>query len=307
MEPHSQNDSGACGAAAGPQLRIGILAERRYLSQSQPSGMIASLRALGHQVMVIDPEAAYYELNDAHWLTSLNLVVARGRSWAVLCLLNWAEARGIPTVNQRAAIAAVHNKAEMAVALTSADVPTPLTLLGPTHNLARGTDARVYPLVIKPVFGDNGRGLHLVNNPQELAALEWPEPFALAQQFVPGNGYDLKLYAIGDEIWAVRKPSMFDRNGKHKPSATLGKSPRAELLPLSPDWEELARRCGRLFGLELYGLDCMETPNGPVVIEVNEFPNYTGVPGADEKLAEYIVCRAQGEKQRGRETCESVS
>src|SRR5207245_441628 len=162
---------GAVGEDAAAHLKISGVelkhvesAERRYLSQSQPSGMIASLRALGHQVMVIDPEAAYYELNDAHWLTSLNLVVARGRSWAVLCLLNWAEARGIPTVNQRAAIAAVHNKAEMAVALTSADVPTPLTLLGPTHNLARGTDARVYPLVIKPVFGANGRGLHLVTN-----------------------------------------------------------------------------------------------------------------------------------------------
>src|SRR5207245_8779069 len=67
------NDSGACGAAAGPQLRIGILAERRYLSQSQPSGTIASLRALGHQVMV---DRKSTRLNSSHGSIS----------YAVFCL-----------------------------------------------------------------------------------------------------------------------------------------------------------------------------------------------------------------------------
>jgi glutathione synthase/RimK-type ligase-like ATP-grasp enzyme len=48
-----------------------------------------------------------------------------------------------------------------------------------------------------------------------------------------------------------------------------------------------------LFGLELYGVDCIETPNGPVVIEVNDFPNYSGVPGSDQLLADHVIFRAK--------------
>jgi ribosomal protein S6--L-glutamate ligase len=59
---------------------------------------------------------------------------------------------------------------------------------------------------------------------------------------------------------------------------------------------ELAHSCGRLFGLELFGLDCIETHDGLRVIEVNEFPNYTLVPGANQKLAGYVVRRARHER-----------
>jgi ribosomal protein S6--L-glutamate ligase len=213
----------------------------------------------------------------------------------LLCLLTWAEALAVPTINCHAAIAAVHNKAEMAVTLDRARVPTPITLLGPTQSLACRAAAWQYPLVLKPLFGDNGRGLQVVKSPEEMTRLRWNEPFALAQQFVPSSDVDLKLYAIGDEVWAVRKPSPLGRNGKqpfHRAiGGAIGQNPPIELLEAPPALEQLARRCGRLFGLELYGVDCIETPEGPVVIEVNEFPNYTGVPEADEKLADHIISR----------------
>ena len=57
--------------------------------------------------------------------------------------------------------------------------------------------------------------------------------------------------------------------------------------------ETLARRCADLFGLELFGVDCIETPEGILVIEVNDFPNYSGVDGANEKLAEYVIRAAR--------------
>ena len=115
------------------QHQIGVVAEPRYLSQSQPNGMISALRARGYRVNLFDPGASSYELGDERWLTGLDLIVARGRSWGLLCLLSWAEACGIPTVNCRAAIAAVHNKADMAVTLTAARVPTPVTLTPPAN------------------------------------------------------------------------------------------------------------------------------------------------------------------------------
>ena len=97
----------------------------------------------------------------------------------------------------------------------------------------------------------------------------------------------------------MRKPSPLGRNGA-RPSS-------AEVVALSPALRGLARRCGSLFGLELYGLDCLETPEGLVVIEVNEFPNYTGVPKADAKLADYVIRRAHGETRGEKRPCASGS
>lgn len=274
-------------------LHIGVLVEQRYLVQAQPAGLRAALRARGHHVPMIDPQRISYEMGNDGWLDGLDLVIGRGRSWALLCLLAWAEAHGVMTINRRASIAGVHNKAEMAVALAVGNVPTPETHFGSVDRLAREVADTSFPLILKPIFGDNCQGLRVVSIREELAGSKWPEPVALAQSFLPGNGYDLKLYGIGEDIWAVRKPSPLLPNGTPSSDESNGRSSIAELLPTTPALQELGRRCGALFGLELFGVDCIQTPEGPVVIEVNEFPNYTGVPDAGEKLADYVIKRVQ--------------
>ncbi|MEK6655794.1 MAG: hypothetical protein AABY92_11690, partial [Thermodesulfobacteriota bacterium] len=78
-------------------------------------------------------------------------------------------------------------------------------------------------------------------------------------------------------------------------AATGHAAAKIEHISLTKELKDLGRRLGRLFGLELYGVDCIESPDGPSVIEVNEFPNYTGVPDADRRLAGYVT-RARGRK-----------
>jgi ribosomal protein S6--L-glutamate ligase len=62
-------------------------------------------------------------------------------------------------------------------------------------------------------------------------------------------------------------------------------------VELTSSLRQLALDCAALFGLELFGVDCVVTGGGPVVIEVNDFPNYTGVPDADEALADHVLAR----------------
>lgn len=281
VTPHHTEKSQSC---------VAVIAERRYLSQSQPSGMIDALKGQGHSVLVIDPEENTFTAQNLSWTQGIDVVVARGRSWGVLLLLEWLERRGIRSVNSRSAIAAVHNKAEMTVALASAGIPIPRTVLGRPQHIAPQLAADDFPVIVKPVFGDNCRGLEVVYSRDELAALRWPDPLAIVQKFIPGAPYDLKLYCIGREVWAVRKPSPLI--GAVLPGQAM-KSP--ELAALTPAWEKLARRCGEVFGLELFGVDCIETEDGLVVIEVNEFPNYSSVPGADEKLSNYVVASTRQE------------
>ena len=270
--------------------RVAVIVERRYLSHAQPQGMIRGLRAIGHSVEVIDPEDRVLETSDSSWTRDIDIAVARGRSWGVLCLLESLERHAVPVINPRAAIAAVHNKAEMTVRLASAGIPIPRTWIGSPRQIARQLLPDDFPVIVKPIFGDNCRGLELVHDREHLEALERQEPTAVVQRFVSGLEFDLKLYCIGKEVWAVRKPSAL--LAQFFPQAAQ-LSP--EVMPLTESWRSLALHCGQVFGLELYGVDCIETENGPLVIEVNEFPNYSAVPGADEKLSRFVVASIKQE------------
>jgi ribosomal protein S6--L-glutamate ligase len=276
----------------GDPLRIGLLVEDRYLSQSQPSGMRAALEARGQQVTLINPQTGSHVMGDYGWLDGHEMIVGRGRSYGLLCLMWWAESRGLLTINRKAAIAAVHNKADMAVSLAASRIPTPRTFLGNTRSLASEVGRENYPLILKPIFGDNCRGLLVVNTPEEMAEAEWEEPVALAQSYMKSDGYDLKLYGIGDEVWAVRKPSPFNKRASDDDGSKSG------LVELTPELEDLGRRCGKTFGLDLYGVDCIQTDGGVLVIEINDFPNYTSVPEADERLADYVISRGEEERSK---------
>lgn len=231
---------------------------------------------------VVDAEAETLRLSDrAGWLDGAGIVVIRGRSTATLAVASCAEAAGVPTLNTRAATEGVRNKAGMAAVLAEAGIPCPATVLGSPRTLADELPDDAYPVILKPVFGDNGRGLVAVSDPAELRAVSWPHDVALAQHYLPSDGRDLKLYVIGDRVFAVRKPSPFQPDCRRV-------EVDAEPIAVTPALRELAVRCGAPFGLELFGVDCIEMPEGPCVIEVNEFPNYSGVPDADDLLAEHV-------------------
>ena len=66
--------------------------------------------------------------------------------------------------------------------------------------------------------------------------------------------------------------------------------------PVSEEVREIALRCGRVFGLGLFGLDLIEGPDGPVVVDVNYFPGYKGVPEAAPLIADYITDYARGKR-----------
>ncbi|HET7784638.1 MAG TPA: hypothetical protein VFL36_01585 [Myxococcales bacterium] len=266
--------------------RIAVAAEPRYLTQPQPAGLAGALCRAGHPATVLDPL-------DPRTLSlpGIDLLIARGRSPELLDLLDRAECLGIATINKREAILSVMDKARMGRALARAGIPIPQTRHDTIAAILDHSSDQDFPMVVKPIYGDNARDVKIVRSRDELAALQWSEATALAQPLVASDGFDLKLYVAGDEVHAARKPSPL--------SATAGL--QAQPAPLTPELTTLALRCGAVFGLDFYGVDCIETPDGVLVIEVNDFPNYSAVPGADECLARYAILRARrAQEERGR-------
>jgi ribosomal protein S6--L-glutamate ligase len=262
---------------------VGVASERRYLSQRQPAGLVRGLRAAGYQVELLEPAAPAM----ARRLAELppDVLVARGRSDDLLQLLELAEALGVAVVDSAWSVRAVRDKLEMDGRLRRAGIRVPLTCRTTAAELAALPEG-AFPLVLKPRFGDNARGVRLVRDRAALAnaILDRAHGELIAQSFVPGDGRDLKLYGIGREVVAVRRPAPVALPPDRPPPC-----PRVELVPVTATLRAIAHRCAKVFGLGLYGVDCIETRTGPVVIEVNDFPNFTGVPEADARLAAHVA------------------
>ena len=103
--------------------------------------------------------------------------------------------------------------------------------------------------------------------------------FFLVQHYVKNPGYDIKLYVIGKDVFAVARESPLH------PEVEVAH----QLLPVKPAWLKLARRVGEVFGLVIYGLDVLETRQGPMVVDINDFPSFGKVPQAVSLISDYIV------------------
>jgi ribosomal protein S6--L-glutamate ligase len=280
-------------------MNICLIAEKRYLAQRMPGVFLCALDALGAPADVICANTSHFDpatgvvASPDHKrtfdLNSYDVVVSRNRNGLGLAMLSYADAAGALTINSYAATERIRNKANMGVVLNRAGIPCPRTILACDPARLAGLPANEFPLILKPTYGDNSRGLLLVRQPRDLDGLDWAEDFVLAQQYLPNNGFDLKLYVCGDTVFAVRKPSP------------LNSDPAAEMGVVTPTTAmiDLAHRCGAAFGLEIYGVDTIETPGGLAVIEVNEFPNFSGIETAGDCIAAYVLDRARKGLGRG--------
>ncbi len=270
--------------------KIGFVVEKRYLRQEMTRGVVGFFKANAAQVDLLSPQDCQFEpetglvrtMNGSiHDLRSYDVIVPRVRSPLGMALLFYADTARIPVVNGYYSIQRARNKTQVAVALAHAKVHAARTLLADDASVLAGLPENWYPLILKSVYGDNSQGLRLIRKREELDLVSWNDELVLAQQYLPNDGFDLKLYVCGERVFATRKPSPFSGD------------PRQPIQAIEPDSRltALALQVKSVLGLEILGIDAIETPEGPVVIEVNDFPNFTGVPGAAEHIAEHILAK----------------
>lgn len=271
-------------------MNIGVIVEKRYLMQEMPGAMIGALEARGIKADTIcpqggrfDPESGIFisEEGERFDLNRYDVLVSRNRNGLGLAMLSYGEATGILTINTSAAIQQVGNKAKMAIALSKAGISCVPTILAESVSALSRLQEAWFPLILKPTCVSNGEGLRLIRRRAELVDVHWGDDPVLAQRYMPNNGFDLKLYVCGRKVFAFRKPSPFNGDPTASPQS----------VSLDPSMVELALRCGDIFGLDIYGMDAIETPGGLAVIEVNDFPNFTSVPGAADAIADHVLAR----------------
>jgi ribosomal protein S6--L-glutamate ligase len=196
-----------------------------------------------------------------------------------LSLAGVLHAQGAQIMEPYPCCAATQNKIIASRILRAAGVPTPRTwTMGDPELLAEVAEHD--RLIVKPYMGHRGARISIVSDADGLRAAAAANPTddpLIVQELIPGPGHDLKIYVVGDQVFAVRK-TFSER------SFTIAGDP----VPVDTEVRDAALRVGQALGLGLYGLDMIEAPDGPVVVDVNYFPGYKGVPDAGAMIADYI-------------------
>jgi ribosomal protein S6--L-glutamate ligase len=212
-----------------------------------------------------------------------DLYVLKSHTELALSLAGVLAAQGARLLNPYESCLATQDKIVASRRLRAAGVPTPRTwVTGELSLLEPLVEER--PLVVKPYRGHRGVDVKVVRSAADLATLPRSTVPMLVQEYVDGAGEDLKVYVVGTQVFAVRKPfsaTSFTRPGR--PCNVGG------------ELREMACSCGQALGLGLYGLDVIEGPGGPVVVDVNTFPGYKGVPDVAPLVADYVEAFALGQ------------
>jgi ribosomal protein S6--L-glutamate ligase len=213
-----------------------------------------------------------------------DLYILKARTELPVSLAGVLHQRGARLLNPYPSCMAVLNKIVATAAMRSAGIPTPRSWATADPSLLHSiATAERLSLIIKPFDGIHSQGILVVRDPDELEDVPASDKPMLVQQFIEGCTVRFKVHCVGDEVFATWKP--FSLGGTRRPG---------QPCEVSDELRELALRCGKLFGMGLYGLDVLVTQHGPVVVDVNSFPGYGGVPGIAKVIADYIEGYAHG-------------
>ncbi|PYY07263.1 MAG: hypothetical protein DMG69_20425 [Acidobacteria bacterium] len=263
------------------RLRIGFLLP--HYSPKSASIMPAVVEALaesGAIVEVIHPVEGILDLSKVR--VEHDLYVLRHTSGLSLSLAGALHELGAVIVNPYPVSAALKDKIVASRTLEAAGVPTPAAYVAsqPQQLLAL---LDLGPLVVKPYQGAGGHHVRIIRTPAELAEVNCGREPVFAQRYHANDGRDRKIYAIGGRLFGVKK--VFPRRTEEEKYG--------EPFTLSPELREIAVRCGRAFGIDLFGVDIIESEGVPYVVDMCSIPGFKGVPDAPRLLAQYFYAAAE--------------
>lgn len=266
-------------------MRFCFIVEEQYRNDPMPMVIADQLLQWGHDIDVLEPQAMVTCLTDLSRQGYDAYVLKSLADGPGLSILEAAEAVGIPTINNSRSIRLVRDKAVATAFAHAHGLPIPPTYFVAHPRLLKQIPEADYPIVVKPSNGSSCRGIYRLNSPADVEELEIAEAndsFFLAQRYAENSGFDVKVYVTGTEVYsAIAKKSP------------LHPTVEEHFVPLTPQVRKLALQVGKLFGLDIYGVDIVETPLGPAILDINDFPSFGGVPRAVVRVSEYVLHAAK--------------
>jgi tetrahydromethanopterin:alpha-L-glutamate ligase len=286
--PHSPD--GIARRAAPPIPRIALISDRLDWHARE---LTKALSAAGARATLVRLEDCRFETDHPHGLHMPGFderlpdavfvrCLSGGSFEAVtvrLGLLHALRESGVPVINDARAIERCVDKSMTSFLLARAGIRNPATWVTEQPAVARRIVERELtngPLVLKPLFGSQGRNLRLIASPDDL-----PDATAVAgvyylQRFVgverDGGFRDFRLL-----VWQGHVIAAMMRHAPHW-ITNVRRGGRPVAVVADHAMHELALRAAAAVGADLAGVDILYDANDqPTVLEVNSMPAWSGL------------------------------
>jgi ribosomal protein S6--L-glutamate ligase len=162
------------------------------------------------------------------------------------------------------------------------------------------------PLVVKLLEGTQGIGVVLAETNKSAEAII--EAFMglkaniLVQEFIEeAGGADIRCLVVGNKVVAA----MRRQGAQGEFRSNLHRGGSAKIVRLSKEERATAVNAAKAMGLNVCGVDILQSKNGPVVLEVNSSPGLEGIESSTGKdvagmIYEFIESNAKPHKTKTR-------
>lgn len=172
----------------------------------------------------------------------------------------------------------VHNKLLTHLVLQQHNIPMPRTYLSATTATAKELLKRVnYPIVMKFPEGTQGKGVMFADSFSSASSLldalgALHQPFII-QEYIDTSGTDIRALVVGDKVIAAMKR----RAQTEEKRANIHAGGKGVPVQLNRDIANLALATAKALKADICGVDILEGPTGPLVIEANISPGLQGL------------------------------
>ena len=186
------------------------------------------------------------------------------------------ERSGFYMVNPPEAIEHCVDKYDILAILEDEGIPVPRTIA--TESVAEALKAFKElggDVVVKPVFGSRGMGATRVVD-ADIAdtifkAITFHHGVIYLQEFVPHGHSDIRAFVVDGHVIAAMRRVAEDWKTNYSRGA------RPTPTTLSKEFEDLAVKAAKAVGCRVAGVDILEGPDGPKIVDVNSQPGWKGL------------------------------
>jgi ribosomal protein S6--L-glutamate ligase len=272
-------------------LRVAILSRGPRLYSTRR--LVEEANALGCSVDVLDPMKLSITVgNDGRrilnegWNVEVDAVLPRiGYSITRhgVAIARQFERMGVYVANSSEGIHRSRDKLHATQVLSSNHIPVPTTAyLRDWRDVERAIrQVGGVPCVIKAAEGTQGSGVYLAHSEREASELAWDllekGSQVLVQEYIrESHGRDVRVLVVGGKVVAAMRRKAHGR--EFRSNFHLGGS--VEAVDLPEDFARIACKAARLLGLDIAGVDLLESNRGPLLLEVNSSPGLEGIEKA---------------------------
>ncbi len=208
-----------------------------------------------------------------------------------ISMLEHMEMAGIKVVNSTYPFRRSRDKYATQYVLHAAGIPIPQTFT--TESLARAYQKtnEMGKTIYKPILGSMGRGSMKFDNAdlaynayRLLDRLQHP---LILQKYVQTPGRDIRVFIVGDEVVGAVYKYLLEGEWK----SNVAQGGRMVEEEMSDEIIDMAFKATEAMGLDYSGVDILESPEGPIVLEVNASPGWQGLKKATGKDVADIIVR----------------